>query len=77
MPIIENPNASNTPDESDEEQQRGMRVPGRDFAGAPSFASNQREQTADHRGDSRAHMMDDVVADADDEATGRPPRDES
>lgn len=37
----------------------GQRIPGRDFAGA-SYASTEREQTADHRGASERHRMDDA-----------------
>ena len=36
----------------------GPTITGRSFAGA-SIASTQREQTADHRGESRVHRMDD------------------
>jgi hypothetical protein len=41
---------------------RGYRIPGRDFGGT-SFASDEREQTADHRGESRDYVVDDVQAD--------------
>jgi hypothetical protein len=37
----------------------GQKIPGRDFAGA-SYASTEREQTRDHRGDSERHRMDDA-----------------
>ena len=55
---------------------RTEQITGRDFAGT-SRASDRREQTADHRGESRAHMMDDTGADAGDADSGRLPRDES
>jgi len=54
----------------------GYTIPGRDFAGV-SRASDQREQTADHRGESREHMADDVVSDPVDQERGLAPRDES
>ena len=58
------------------ERAHGHRIPGRDFAGA-SFAADQREQTGDRRGDSRAHTMDDVAAGVPDETASPAPRDES
>jgi len=62
-------------EESDANDQRGgHRIPGRDLAGA-SYGSTEREQTADRRGESLAHRMDDAVA-GDDER-GERPRDES
>jgi hypothetical protein len=39
--------------------EHGQRIPGRDFAGA-SYASTEREQTADRRGASERHRMDDA-----------------
>ena len=51
-------------------------IPGRDFAGV-SRASDQQEQTADHRGESRAHRMDDAVGDPTDRGGERAPSDES
>ena len=56
------------------DQRGGHRIPGRDFAGA-SYASTEREQTADHRGESHAHRMDDGVVG--DEERGERSRDES
>ena len=62
-------------EEQDAASQRGgYRIPGRDFAGA-SYGSTEREQTADHRGESHAHRMDDAVEA--DEERGDLPRDES
>jgi hypothetical protein len=55
---------------------RSEEITGRSFAGT-SRASDQREQTADHRGESREHMMDDTISDPVDQAEGRRPRDES
>jgi len=52
----------------------GYRIPGRDFAGT-SFASTEREQTADHRGESERHRMDDAQS-LEEDQEGRP-RDES
>ena len=56
------------------DQRGGHRIPGRDFAGA-SYASTEREQTADHRGERRKHRMDDAAAA--DEQRGERSRDES
>ena len=50
----------------------GQRIPGRDFAGA-SYASTEREQTADHRGESERHRADDSPG----AGEGERPRDES
>jgi hypothetical protein len=52
----------------------GQRIPGRDFAGA-SYASTEREQTADRRGESERHRMDDAQNVGGEEQEG--PRDES
>ena len=61
------------PDEdATEKPSRGYRIPGRDFAGT-SFAADQEEQTATHRGDTLRTRMDDTGAGAHD----GPPRDES
>jgi hypothetical protein len=54
----------------------GYTIPGRDFAGT-SRASDQQEQTADHRGESREQLADDVVSDPVDQERGLGPRDES
>jgi hypothetical protein len=52
----------------------GQRIPGRDFAGA-SYASTEREQTSDRRGNSEGHRMDDAQnVGAEDQGA---PRDES
>ena len=51
-------------------------IPGRDFAGV-SRASDQQEQTADHRGESRAHRMDDAVGDPGERDGEQAPRDQS
>ena len=51
-------------------------IPGRDFAGT-SRAADQREQTADHRGESRETLMDDTVSEPVDQERGLAPRDES
>ena len=51
-------------------------IPGRDFAGVRR-AADQREQTADHRGESRAHRMDDAVGDPAERGEGGAPSDES
>ena len=52
----------------------GPRITGRDFAGA-SFAADQQEQTADHRGESQRFRADDTPrAEGDREEI---PRDES
>lgn len=56
------------------EEGGGQRIPGRDFAGT-SYASTEREQTADHRGETRRHRVDDAQA-GDDEGRERS-RDES
>ena len=57
-------------------QKGGYEIPGRDFAGT-SRASDQREQTADHRGESRAHLSDDTVSEQVDQDRDLAPRDES
>ena len=54
----------------------GYTIPGRDFAGT-SRASDQNEQTADHRGESREQLMDDTVSGPVDQGRGLGPRDES
>jgi len=59
---------------ADAKPSRGYRIPGRDFAGT-SFASDQQEQTADHRGESRDYVVDDVQAEPGER--GDVPRDES
>jgi hypothetical protein len=59
---------------ADAKPSRGYRIPGRDFAGT-SFASDQQEQTADHRGESRDFVVDDVQAEPGER--GDVPRDES
>jgi hypothetical protein len=41
-----------------EKPSRGYRIPGRDFANT-SFAADQEEQTATHRGDAGRTRMDD------------------
>jgi hypothetical protein len=51
-------------------------ITGRSHAGVER-ASDQRSQTADHRGESRAHLADDTVGDPVDRGEGRAPRDES
>lgn len=51
-------------------------IPGRDFAGVER-ASDQRSQTADHRGESRAHLADDTVGDPSERGERHAPRDES
>jgi hypothetical protein len=51
-------------------------ITGRDFAGT-TRASDQNEQTADHRGESRRHMADDVLSEPEDPERGLAPRDES
>jgi hypothetical protein len=55
-----------------EKPSRGYRIPGRDFGGT-SFAADQEEQTATHRGDTQRARMDDTGAGPHD----GPPRDES
>jgi hypothetical protein len=62
-------------EEQDRADQRGgHRIPGRNFAGT-SYASTEREQTADHLGESQKFRMDDAV-EADTEQRDVP-RDES
>ena len=56
----------------EEKPSRGYRIPGRDFGGT-SFAADQEEQTATHRGETLRTRMDDTGAGAHD----GPPRDES
>ena len=53
---------------------RGYRIPGRDFAGA-SYASTEREQTADHAGEGERYRLDDTQNVGGDEQIR--PRDES
>jgi hypothetical protein len=61
-------------DPPDRKPASGPRLTGRDFAGA-SFAANEREQTADHRGESQQSRVDDTPrADGEREEI---PRDES
>ena len=55
-----------------EKPSRGYRIPGRNFGGT-SFAADEEEQTATHRGDAQRTRMDDQGA-SDHEG---PPRDES
>jgi len=57
-----------------DDEQKGQRIPGRDFAGA-SYASTEREQTGDHRGESHKHRGDDAENVDGDEQNA--PRDES
>lgn len=52
----------------------GPTITGRSFAGA-SYGSNQREQTADHRGESQKHKLDDGGSRTDEHE--RRPADES
>jgi hypothetical protein len=56
----------------DEKPSRGYRIPGRDFANT-SFAADQDEQTATHRGDAGRTRMDDQGSDDHSDI----PRDES
>ena len=62
-----NENEQDTSGEPAEGQ--GQRIPGRDFAGG-SYASNEREQTADHRLESDDYTVDE----APDTGEGRPDR---
>lgn len=49
----------------------GPKITGRSFAGSKFASDERREQTADHRGASQAHRLDDGGARAD-ENRGRP-----
>jgi hypothetical protein len=59
-------------EETAEKPSRGYRIPGRDFANT-SFAADQEEQTATHRGDAGRTRMDDQGSDDHTDV----PRDES
>ena len=53
----------------------GPRITGRSFAGARFASDERREQTADHRGESQGHRLDDGGARVD--PTRQRPADES
>lgn len=53
----------------------GPKITGRSFAGAKIASDERREQTADHRGGSQSHRLDDGGARADENRTR--PADES
>jgi len=57
-----------------EKARRSVRIPGRDFAGT-NIAGTEEQQTADHRGEDRSYVLDDVQAT--DAERGDIPRDES